>query len=1112
MKKIVLLSICALACIAARGADRARPGKSTSGEPAAGHQRSPYEGLKFRSIGPAVTGGRILDIVVPPGEPSVIYAAAASAGVWKSTDAGNTWTPIFEHEKAYSTGALAVDPKDPFVVWVGTGESNSQRSVSWGDGIYRSRDGGQHWENMGLPQSRHIGRIIIDPANSEIVYAAAEGSLWGPNKERGLYKTEDGGKTWKNVLFVSENTGVGDVALDPGNPRVLYAAAYQRRRRVYSFIDGGPEAALYKSEDAGASWRKLANGLPKEDLGRIGIAVAPSDPRVVYLTVEAHKKGGVYRSLDRGETWEFRNKLNQTPWYYSRLDVDPNNPDRLYEMGERIMESDDGGKSFHRLPEKDKHVDTHVVWIDPADSGHLIAGCDGGLYISYDRGEHWRFCDNMSLSQFYTVGVDMREPFYHVYGGTQDNNTVGGPSATVRSTGITNADWYVTVGGDGFNVQIDPEDPSAVYSEAQYGDLVRYDTRTMLRIGIQPRPGPKEEPYRWNWNTPIVISRFDHKKIYFGAQYLFMSPDRGDTWKKISPDLTRHLDRDKLPIMGKLWGKDAVGKNQGISFFGNITTIAESSKEQGVLYVGTDDGLIQITRDDGQHWSKIDRFPGVPEQTLVSRLSVSPFEAGTVYAAFDGHKNDDLAPHLLKSTDYGKTWVSIRGDLPDGNPVYVVREDPRRQGLLFAGTEFGVYFSPDAGKIWTKLSSGIPTIQAPDLAVHPREKDLVVATFGRGFYILDDITPLEQIKPETLEEPEHLFAPEPALLYLPSSRFGGSARGGQGAAFFAADNPPFGATLTYFLKKKLEPRKQNASSPASAEPAGETARSGARAGKTRGEKPSPPPDNAEKADEEDVAPWDRPKVVFTISDATGAVIRRLAGSTDAGMHRITWDLREAAPVAAFELHGEFDEEFRPKPRGPLVLPGTYRADMTVGYGDEPGRVVASVPVTITTEAIRQMSPVDRKVLTDFLVEATRADRAVQGTLEAATALKDQTAKIRDSLEETPNAPKELWALLSKIERKNDDILKALRGDPKKPYELQSPSIIERQRQILGDLRSAASVPTTTQREQLSIVRQLQGEQADALRTLIDEDLATLDKGLDAAGAPWTPGRLPQPVK
>ncbi|HEV3202972.1 MAG TPA: hypothetical protein VGY77_01255, partial [Gemmataceae bacterium] len=769
---------------------------------------------------------------------------------------------------------VVLDPKNPNVVWVGTGENNSQRSVGYGDGVYRSDDGGKTWKNMGLKTSEHIGKIVIDPRNSDTVYVAAQGPLWGPGGDRGLFKTSDGGKNWKKVLHISDNTGVTDVLMDPRNPDILIAAAYQRRRHVWTLINGGPESALFKSTDGGNTWTKLKNGLPTEEMGRIGLAMAPTNPDVVYAIIESiDKKGGIFRSSDLGATWERHNEFDQQAQYYAHMVVDPQNSERLYVMSVFLRVSDDGGKTLRNLGERFKHVDNHTIWIDPKNPNYYLVGCDGGLYESFNRGANWKFIANLPITQFYDVSVDNDGPFYHVYGGTQDNFTLGGPARTRSLHGITNADWFVTQGGDGFHCKVDPKDPNIIYSEYQHGGLARFDRRTGESVGIQPQPGKGEPPLRWNWDSPLIISPHSNTRIYFAANKVFRSDDRGDTWKAVSGDLTRQIDRNSLPVMGKIWSADAVAKNVSTSFYGNIVALAESPKKAGLLYAGTDDGLIQVTDDNGEGWRKIDKFPGVPDRTYVSRLLASQHDPLTVYACFENHKNADFAPYVLKSMDAGRTWTSIKGDLPANGPVLAIAEDHINSNLLFLGTEFGLYFTGNGGQKWHRLKSGLPTIAVRDLAIQKQGNDLVVGTFGRGIYILDDYTPLRQYPPELTAGECLLFPVKTALLYIPTRQYGLRGKGFQGDGFYAADNPPFGATFTYYLKETIKTRKQQRRDAEK-----EAAKKNANA-------PYPNPDQLRaEADEE------APVILVNVADSSGHVIRTLTGPVTKGFHRASWDL------------------------------------------------------------------------------------------------------------------------------------------------------------------------------------------------------------------------------
>ena len=695
---------------------------------------SPYNGLRLRSIGPALTSGRIGDIAVHPRDKKTWYVGVASGGVWKTQNAGTTWTPIFDNEASYSIGTIVIDPKSPNVIWVGTGENNAQRSVSYGDGVYKSVDGGRSWQNVGLKQSEHIGKILIDPRNSNVVYVASQGPLFNRGGDRGLYKTTDGGATWKKILDGGEWSGVTDVVLDPRNPDILIASTWQRFRRQWGYIAGGPQSGVWRSTDGGATWKRSQTGFPTDELGRVGLAVAPADPDVVYAIVEAaNQRGGFFRSRDGGVSWERMGSYQAGGLYYNEIFPDPVNVDRVYSVDVQTMVTDDAGRTFRRLGERNKHVDNHVVWIDPDDTEHLLIGSDGGLYESFDRGQTYKFFENLPVTQFYRVEADNSVPFYRVYGGTQDNFSLGGPSRTRTEHGITNADWFVTAGGDGFQTRVDPRDPNTVYSQSQHGNLQRFNLATGESINIVPQAEPGEGALRWHWDSPLIISPHLNSRLYFASNRVYRSDDRGTSWRAVSPDLSRQIDRNRLEMMDRVWSVDAVAKNTSTSFWGAVVTLAESPLNDGLLYAGTDDGLIQVSENAGQSWRRIDRFPGVPDTTFVSRITPSQHDANTVYASFDNHKSGDYRPYVLKSTDLGRTWTSISGNLPGRGTVYVVIEDHIDRNLLFAGTEFGLFVTTNGGGRWTRLRGGLPTIQVRDLTIQRREDDLVVATFGRGF-------------------------------------------------------------------------------------------------------------------------------------------------------------------------------------------------------------------------------------------------------------------------------------------------------------------------------------------------------------------------------------------
>ncbi len=1085
------LSLVGIAAVLAKES----PVKEVPAKPATRMKPETFLGLTLRGIGPALMSGRVGDIAVHPQRRSTWYVAVASGGVWKTTNAGTTWTPIFDGQGSYSIGCVAVDPRNPLIVWVGTGENNSQRSVGYGDGVYRSLDGGLTWENVGLKASEHIGKILIDPRNAGVLYVAAQGPLWAAGGDRGLYKTTDDGKTWKKVLEVGENTGVTDVVMDPRDSAVLYAASYQRRRHVWGMINGGPESAIFKSTDAGVTWRKLESGLPKEEMGRIGLAISPASPDVVYATVEAAEKaGGFFRSTDAGGSWEkMSSTVSGSAQYYQEIFPDPKVVNRVYMMDTWMQVTEDGGRTFHKVGEKYKHVDNHALSIDPDDTDHLIAGCDGGVYETFDRGATWAFKANLPVAQFYRVAVDEAAPFYDIYGGTQDNNTMGGPSRTATAHGITNADWFITVGGDGFQSRVDPLDPSIVYSESQYGGLGRFDRRTGETIDIQPQPGEGEEPLRYNWDSPLLISPHSHARLYFAAQRIFRSDDRGDSWRAISPDLTRRIDRNRLKMMGRVWSVDSVAKNASTSFYGNIVSLAESPRVEGLLYAGTDDGLVQVTEDGGGTWRKFESFPGVPEMTYVSCLLPSQHDAGIVYAAFDHHKSGDFKPYVLKSGNRGRSFTSIAGDLPERGTVNALAEDPASPGLLFAGTEFGVFFTTDGGKRWVQLKGGIPTIAVRDLAIQKREGDLVVATFGRGFYVLDDISPLRAAVPDLLEREAVLFPVKPAFMYVPAAPLGLKEKSSQGDAFYTAPNPPFGAVFTVYLRDEIKTlRKQR--------------RDREKEIAKKGEDVFYPTWDELRAEDRE----EEPVLVLTVTDADGNVVQRLTAPAKEGFVRIAWDLRYP-PVSPTDLKPkEDDDPWAEKPLGPMAAPGTYKVSLAKRVGGKLTPLGEARTFVTTPLGTASLPAPDRAAVLAFAEKTSRLQRAALGAVETVKESQRRIDHLKKALVDTPKADPKLREEALAVEGRLKDISVQLSGDETvaSRNEPTPPSIVSRVQAVVYGQWTTTSAPTATQRAAYEIAATRFGEVLDRLRTLAAEDLPRLEDKAEAAGAPWTPGRIP----
>ncbi len=1091
MKRHTLLLTCLLAITFNAYSQKRKPG--TAAPMPYAFSDTTFAGLTFRSIGPAVTSGRVSDIEVNPVNSNEYYVAAASGGVWKTVNAGITYDPVFEKEGAYSIGCVAIDPSNTNVVWVGTGENNNQRSVAYGDGIYKSEDGGKNWKNMGLKNSEHIGMICIDPQNSDIVYVAAYGPLWSPGGERGIYKTSDGGKTWTAILTVSENTGFNEIHMDPRNNKVLYACAHQRRRQVFTYISGGPESAIYKSTDAGATWNKIHKGLPGVDLGRIGMAISPVNPDILYCMVEASdKKGGTFRSTDRGATWEKRSDQSTAGNYYQEIFADPKDENKVYYMDFFINVSIDGGKSFKALGEKYKHVDNHALWIDPANTRHLLSGCDGGLYETFDFGANWEFKPNLPITQFYKVATDNALPFYNVYGGTQDNNTLGGPSRTKSANGIHNMDWYITTGGDGFETVVDPTDPAVVYSESQYGGLVRYDKKSGEAIDIKPVEGENEPALRWNWDAPIIISKHNHKRLYFGANKLFRSDDRGDNWTAISGDLSRGIDRNKLPVMGKIWSVDAVAKNQSTDIYGQLVAIAESPFDENHLVVGTDDGLIRVTTDAGKTWSKTETFPGVPERTYVNQIIASGHDRNVFYATFNHHRYGDFHPYLYKSTDGGKNWTSITANLPQRGSTYCVAEDPVNRNLLFTGTEFGVFFSIDGGGKWIQLKGGLPTIAVRDMEIQARENDLVLATFGRGFYILDDMTPLRLLKAEDLDKPALLFPVKEGLQFIEYQEHGFPLKGFLGESFFATPNPKTGAVFTYYLKEDIKTIKEK--------------RQAAEKEKIKKGEPVYYP-SADSLRLEDNQP--EPHLLFTITDANGNPVRKIKAEAKKGMKRLTWDLRYPTPAPVSFYTPDPNNPWDQLSTGPLALPGSYKVSLSKVEDGLLTELVPPMDFSIRSLNLNALGAADKQAYDTFCKRVSEVRRNAGIASEFRNELNNKIKYLKPALIETPAASAALIQQLQQVQQRLQTASVKLNGDAslaKREFETPT-SVNDRIGIIEGGMWNTTMAPTGTFIKSLEIADKQLRELVTELKA-VSAGLLTIEKELDQLKAPWTPGRIP----
>lgn len=1067
--------------------DKAKDDKKDKPKSDSLHLQS-FGGMKWRSIGPALTSGRIADFAVNPANNSEYYVAVASGHVWKTTNRGITFNPVFDGQASYSIGCVTIDPNNSNVVWVGTGENNHQRALGCGDGVYKSIDGGKSWKNMGLKESRQIGEVLIDPRNSDIVFVAAEGSVWGPGGDRGLYKSIDGGKTWKKVLEISENTGVNNVLLDPRNPDVMYASSEQRRRHVFTKISGGPETAIYKSTNAGETWDKLTSGLPGGDMGGIGMAISPVNPDVIYAIIEATEGGGFYRTSDRGASWQKMSDHAAQGQYYNEIACDPKNVDKVYSTETFSQVTEDAGKTWRQLGNNKRHVDDHAIWIDPCDTKHFLIGTDGGIYESFDGGKDFRFTTNLPVTQFYRVQVDNALPFYNIYGGTQDNNSLGGPSRNT-SSGVVSDDWFVTNGGDGFWSQIDPEDPNIVYAEAQYGNMVRYDKRSGEAIEIRPEPRQGENSYKWNWNTPLLISPHSHTRLYCSANKVFRSDDRGNTWQVISDDLSSGIDRETWPVMGKHWSVDAVGKNVSTSLYGIVISLDESPVKENLLYAGTDDGLIRVTEDGGKNWSKVDKFPGVPDNTYVSDVFASRFDENIVFASFDNILRDDFKPYLLKSSDKGKTWASIAGNLPKRGTVHTIQQDFINPDLLFVGTEYGFFFSNDGGKVWVQLNSGMPAIPVRDIAIQKRESDIVVATFGRGFYVMDNYSPLRTATKELMQKEGTLFPVKDALMYIQTD-----TRYGEGSTYYKAPNPDFGATITYSLKEVPEMLKAK--------------RQKKEAELFKAGDPIPQPTEAElKAEREEFAPY----LTFNITDATGNIVRVINLAPSAGVGRVTWDLRYQTSDPA-KSTDKFDPLAEPGSSYLLAMPGKYKVNMSITAAGVTKLLAEPVEFNAVVLNNTTLPAADRQAMIDFNKKVAELSGVMQGTENYANGIKTRLLSIAQLLDGATNAPPDLMKKALDLSKQIDDILFVFNGKVPAASEEENPPAPVPMYVRLGKIAyisyGSTSEPTQTQKECYRILTEEFPPQYEKIKRIGEVELPAIEASLNAIGAPATPGRLP----
>jgi photosystem II stability/assembly factor-like uncharacterized protein len=1068
--------------------------------------------LEFREIGPAVMGGRIDDFGVVESNPNIVYVGTASGGVWKTTNNGTTWEPVFDKEGVSTIGDIAIAPSDPAVVWVGTGEPNNRQSSSWGDGIYKSLDAGKTWQNMGLRATLHIGRIVIHPKNPEVVYAAALGHLWGPNPERGVYKTTDGGKTWNQVLKINADTGVSDIAMDPESPDTLYAAAYERRRTPFGFNGGGPDGGIYKTVDGGATWKKLTKGLPYEnggDVGRIGLDIYRKDSNIVYAIVQ-HEKGGTYRSEDKGETWKKMGDTNPRPSYYSQIRIDPNNDLRIWELGAQMFYSEDGGKTFLTQRVKGIHGDFHAMWIDPADSSHVITGCDGGIHWSYDNGRTWDFINTIAIGQFYEVGLDNEKP-YKICGGLQDNGSWCGPSMSLTRDGIINSDWTLMPGGDGFYARIDYAEPWIVYTESQDGHISRRDEHTAQQREIMPEAKVGEPHYRFQWNSPMEVSSHDHKTIYYGGNYLFKSTDRGDSWTRLGGDLTTGADRNKLQVFGKTPDKNTLSRHDGVEEYPTITTLNESPLTADVLWVGTDDGNLQVTRDGGKTWKNVaERVPGLPKGTYVTRVVASKYAEGAAFATFDGHRTDDYNVYLFQTSDYGETWKAIRNGIPDSaGTVHVVREHPKSRNLLFAGTEFGLWVSWDHGSNWTALKNNFPTVPVDDIEIQAEQNDLVLATHGRSIWIFDDMTPIEKFDAGVANSDMTFFGPRTATLWDLRDR-----RWSAGQKMFTGKNPPYGAILNYYLKQALPPEPPKAAKDEKdkdKDKEKEKKETAAPGGEQKG-KSEVAASKENKEDQENK----EGKTKISVYDKDNKLVREFDGPGKAGVNRTNWDLRWNSPaVPTPEQLEAAAAGFDFGPRGPLVEPGKYTIKIKAGSKE------ATEEVVVEDDPRLQISAADRAARSEaiqqlyLMAKTTDKDRkTIQGIKDGLKAARDQWKKDADK-PEAAKIPEEIQKAAEELQKKVDAIAeKYVReqlglGNAGPPFEWKPEPLPQQVQSLLRELDGFWAAPGGQQKEKLAELTPLVSDNSALVKKIAEEDLPGLNKKMNDAGIPHIVPAAPQ---
>lgn len=1039
-----------------------------------------FSGLEFRNLGPAFTSGRIADIAIHPKNENIWYVAVGSGGVWKTNNSGTTWTPIFDKQTSYSIGCITIDTNNPSTIWVGTGENVGGRHVGFGDGIYKSLDDGETWQNLGLTNTEHISKIIVHPNNSDIVWVAAQGPLWSSGGDRGVYKTIDGGKTWHKTLGDSVWTGATDLLIDPNNPDILYAATWDRHRTVAAYMGGGPGSGIHKSTDGGQTWKKLSKGIPSSNLGKIGLAISAFDSKTIYAAIELdRRKGGVFVSKNGGESWSKQSDAvsgGTGPHYYQELYASPHHEGYLYLMSNNVLISKDDGITFEPMNEKNKHVDSHALAFKNSDPNYLIFGTDGGLYETFDHTTTWKYINNLPITQYYKLAVDDSKPFYNIYGGTQDNGSHGGPSQTKSSHGIVNSDWWVTLFADGHQSATEPGNPNITYGEFQEGVLWRIDQTTKETVFIQPQPRDGEPNERFNWDAPILVSPHNPTRIYFASYRVWRSDNRGDKWLPISNDLTKNEDRVTLPIMGKQQSWDNAWDVYAMSMYNTITSLAESPIQEGLLYAGTDDGLIQITENGGIEWRKFEvgSIKGIPKTAFVNDIRADLFDANVVYAALDNHKYGDFKPYLIKSDDKGKSWYSMNGDLPKRLITWRLVQDHIKKDLLFAATEFGIYMTYNSGKNWTKLTGGLPTISFRDLTIQRRENDLVAASFGRGFFILDDMSPIREFNSNVAKQSATMFSIKPAYLYIQTGELYG-----QGDNYYKAKNPPFGAVFTYYLKDKFKSRKEI---------------------RQQSEKETknthfPGWQAIEKETREE-----DPKVMLFIKDSNGKVVNIVEGSNKKGFNRANWRLNYPDKKGV-----KLDEKIS-NSGITLVTPGTY----TVTLATKIDGVLSELTDAIEFDVVPLQEGYLKGKPSEEIESFRESFNIYSQDLNATNTKLSKDIKIVNAMEialnSASNPNKVLYNKIYLLKMQLLDIEKQLSGDKTKGEigEQSNPTANTLSYIYASILKNSTYGPTENHLDMFNLSKKRLNEVKTKLKDT-DKIISQLVVDLKQAGAPWIEG-------